>query len=72
MLLCSLCFSAHIPRIVHVKSGGLPVVDYAVKADDCIPFRREIGRLRLYAWPDSLQHDGEGASVFVVAVIRHA
>jgi hypothetical protein len=53
-------------------SGSLPVVDYAVKADDCIPFRREIVRLRLYAWPDSLQHDREGASVFAVAVMRHA
>lgn len=72
MLLCSLRFSAHIPRIVHIESGGLPIVDYAVKADDCIPFRREIVCLRLYAWPDSLQHDREGASVFVVAVMRHA
>jgi hypothetical protein len=54
MQLCSLCFSAHMPRIVHVKSGGLPVVDYAVKADDCIPFRREIVRLRLYSTPGQI------------------
>jgi hypothetical protein len=53
-------------------SGSLPVVDYAVKADDCITYRREIVRLRLHVWPDSLEHDREGASVFAVAVMRHA